>query len=358
MISEMKQFPFLFAIFFVVLSCNGNGDDPTGEPVNKLEIKGADMSYLPEIRESGLTFFNEQDKPEEMLLTLKNAGVNVIRLRLWHNPIAPNSDFGTVKTLAEEIRSKGFKLLLSVQYSDTWADPGHQTKPGKWNNLNFAQLKDSVYHYTKKIVEEIQPEYIQIGNEINGGFLWPEGRIANLSQFTQLLQSGIQAVRDHGKGTKIMIHYAGFQHADWFYTQLAELDYDIIGLSYYPVWHGKDLEILKTNLTQLPVKFSKKIMIAETSYPWTFSWNDATTNIIGSAEQILPEFPASFQGQKNFLQKISDMLNANPNAIGFCYWGSEWVSYKGKDATNGSSYENQAFWDFTNSSLPVLEVYK
>lgn len=354
----MKQLLFFFAFIFVILSCNGNGDDPIVEPVNKLEIKGADMSYLPEIRESGLTFFNEKDKPEEMLLTLKRTGVNVIRLRLWHNPSTPNSSFNSVKTLAEEIRSMGFKLLLCVHYSDTWADPGHQTKPARWNNLSFAQLKDSVYQYTQKIVEQIQPEYIQIGNEINGGFLWPEGRIANLTQFRQLLQSGIQAVRDHGMQTKIMIHYAGFQQADWFYSQLTDLDYDIIGLSYYPLWHGKDLAALQNALIQLPVKYGKKIMIAETSYPWTLSWNDATTNIIGSAEQILDAYPASFQGQRNYLQNLSDMLNANPNAVGFCYWGSEWVSYKGKDATNGSSYENQAFWDFTNSSLPVLEVYK
>jgi len=352
----MKKIGLLFCVVSIFICC-GNGDDPPVGPINKLEIKGADMSFIPEIRESGLTFFNEEDKPEEMLQTLKRNGVNVVRLRLWHNPATPNSSYATVRSLAEEIRSMGFKLLLCVHYSDTWADPGQQAKPGKWNNLNFFQLKDSVYSYTQKIVEEIQPEYIQIGNEINGGFLWPDGRTSNLSQFRQLLQSGIQAVRDHSTGTQIIIHFAGFQNADWFYNQLTDVDYDIIGLSYYPLWHGKDLESLNTALSQLPVKYGKKIMIAETSYPWTFSWNDATTNIIGSSDQILSQFPASFQGQKNFLQKISDLLNSNPDAIGFCYWGSEWVSFKGKDATNGSSYENQAFWDFTNSSLPVLEVY-
>lgn len=353
----MKKLSFLLLLGTFFLCC-GNGDDPPVGPINKLEIKGADMSFLPEVRGSGLTFFNESDQPEEMLRTLKRAGVNVIRLRLWHNPSTPNSSFTTVKTLADEIHSMGFKLLLCVHYSDTWADPGHQSKPSKWNNLDFNALKDSVYQYTRKIMHEMNPDYIQVGNEINGGFLWPDGRINNLTQFRQLLQSGIQAVRDQADSTKIIIHYAGFQNADWYYSQLSDLDYDIIGLSYYPLWHGKDLAGLQNALSQLPVKYGKKIMIAETSYPWTLSWNDATTNIIGSADQILDAYPASFQGQKNYLQMLSDMLNENPDALGFCYWGSEWVSYKGKEATDGSSYENQAFWDFTNSSLPVLEVYK
>jgi arabinogalactan endo-1,4-beta-galactosidase len=351
----MKSIIFYF-LFLLLFSCEKENSSPVNE--NSLEIKGADMSLLPEIRKSGLTFFNENDKPEDMLLTLKKAGVNVIRLRIWNNPSVTTSDFASVKTLADEIKSNGMKVMLTVHYSDTWADPGKQTKPEKWKSLAFEQLRDSVYQYTKKIMTNINPEYIQIGNEINGGLLWPDGKISNLSQMKQLLQKAVIAVREINKNTRIIIHFAGYKNSDWFYSQLTDLDYDIIGLSYYPIWHGKNLDTLKNTMVRLSDDFGKKIFIAETSYPFTLSWNDATTNIIGSDDQILTEYSATPQGQKNYLQKIKEIVSGIPKGIGFCYWGSEWVSYKGKNSTSGSSYENQALWDFTNSSLPAVEVYK
>ena len=346
---------FLFLVFF---SCSKGDDKPDIVEEETLEIKGADMSFLPEIRQSGLTFFNENEKPEDMLLTLKRAGVNTIRIRLWHSPTEANSGFASVKKLSDEIKNLGMKVMLTVHYSDTWADPGKQTMPAKWKSLTFDQLKDSVYQYTKKIMTDINPEFIQIGNEINSGLLWPEGKINKLTQMKQLLQQGVSAVREINVNTKIIIHFAGYKNSDWFFSQISDLDYDIIGLSYYPMWHGKSLDTLNLNLSGLSETYNKSIIIAETSYPFTLSWNDATNNIIGSESQILTQYPATPVGQKNFLQKIKELIVNTPKGIGFCYWGSEWVSYKGKNSTLGSSYENQAFWDFTNSSLPALEAYK
>ena len=322
-----------------------------------MEIKGADLSFLPEIRQSGVVLKNANNQPEDMLLTLKNSGVNVIRLRLWKNPTETNSNFSSVKNLAKEIQNLGMKVLLSVHYSDTWADPGKQTKPVQWQGIPFNQLKDSVYLYTKKIVSEINPEYIQLGNEINPGFMWPEGHISNPTQFKELLQKGINAVRETNAQTKIIIHYAGFENANQFYTSISNLDYDIIGLSYYPMWHGKNLETLKQNLITISNTHNKAIFIAETSYPFTLGWNDYTNNIIGLESQILSQFSATPQGQKDYLTAIKEIINEVPKGIGFCYWGGEWVSYKGNTASNGSSYENQAFWDFENKSLPILACF-
>lgn len=347
----------VFIIFFAFIpGCIDHNYIEPNEDHN-LELKGVDMSLLPEIEKSGLTFFNQNDKPEDMLKTLKNKGVNVIRLRLWYDPAEPNSGFESVKTIAKEIQKYDLKVLLTVHYSDSWADPGKQTKPAKWKVLDFNTLKDSVYQYTKKIVNEINPEYIQIGNEINSGLLWPEGKISNLQQMKQLIASGITGVRDADKSTQIIIHFAGTSSSDWFFSQVSDLDYNIIGLSYYPVWHGKDLDVLKNTLMNLSQKYGKKVLLAETSYPFTLSWNDATTNIIGSESQILPEFPATPVGQKDYLLKIKEILTSIDKGAGFVYWGSEWVSYKGKDSKFGSTWENQALWDFTNSALPALDVY-
>lgn len=354
----LKKSIYLLAILSVFISCSkvaGNDDVITEKG---LEIKGADLSFLPEIGQSGVVLKNATNQPEAILLTLKNAGVNVIRLRLWKNPSEINSNFTTVKNLTHEIQQLGMKVMLTVHYSDTWADPGNQTKPGQWQGIPFNQLKDSVYFYTKKIITEINPEYIQIGNEINHGFIWPDGNISKLAQFKELLQKGTRAVRETNSQTKIIIHYAGFENANQFYTNISNVDYDIIGLSYYPMWHGKNLETLKQNLISISDTHNKPIFIAETSYPFTFGWNDYTNNVIGLESQILPQFSATPQGQKDYLNNLKEIINNVPKGIGFCYWGGEWISFKGNTASNGSSWENQAFWDFENKSLPVLDCFK
>ena len=351
---------YQFILFSILISSFCGCDPQKLEPYineNNLEIRGADMSFLPELKNYGLTFFNVKDKPENMLTTLKNAGANVIRLRIWHNPSNPTSGFESVKELADEIKQQGLKILLSIHYSDSWADPGKQTKPANWSNLDYNTLLDSVYQYTKKIMTDIKPEYVQIGNEINSGLLWPDGKISNLNHMKELINKGISAVRDVDPATEIILHYAGIKSSDWFFSQVSDLDYDIIGLSYYPIWHGKSLDTLENTLIEMSEKFDKKVMIAETAYPFTLSWNDNTNNIVGYESQILPEYPATPDGQKNYLLKLNEIMKGVGKGARFCYWGSELVSYKGKESTDGSTWENQALWDFTNSALAAVEVF-
>ena len=151
-------------------------------------IKGVDASFIPEIRLSNIITKNANGQVEDMLLTLKNAGVNTIRLRIWNDPINQHSGFEEVKTFSNEIKKLGLKVWLTIHYSDNWSDPGAQTKPNAWNGLVFAQLKDSMRNYTSKIAKEIKLDYIQIGNEINNGFLWPEGSFSNPNQMFELLK--------------------------------------------------------------------------------------------------------------------------------------------------------------------------
>lgn len=354
----MTKSLLVFFALIIAFSCSKNETVDSPQTTTKtLEIKGVDVSYLPEIRQSGIVFYNTNNQSEPMLTTLKKAGVNTIRLRLWKQPNETTSNFNTVKNLVAECKNLGLKTLLSVHYSDTWADPSQQLKPQQWQGISFDQLKDSVYNYTKKIVTQINPDYIQIGNEINNGFIFPEGNIANIQQTKALLFKGIQAVRDNNSDTKIIIHYAGHQNANTFFANMSDLDCDIIGLSYYPIWHGKDLDVLKQNMNLLAANFNKKIMIVETSYPFTLTWNDWTNNIIGFDSQIITIYSATPEGQKNYIKKLEEILLANDNFIGFCYWGGEWVSYKGNTATNGSSWENQALWDFNNKALPLLNEF-
>ena len=348
-------FAWLFIITIVLSACQ-NPDDPPIPPLSPYPISSCDLSFLPEIRQSGTKVKNFIGEEEDMLTTLQKSGMNTVRLRLWYNPIDGFSGLEAVKQFSDEIKSKGMKVWLTVHYSDSWADPGNQTKPVKWNSLTYNQLKDSVFIYTKRIVTEIQPEFIQIGNEINHGLLWPEGNISNPTQMVELLKQGVKAVRENSTQTKIMIHFAGFEDAIWFYDVIKQLDYDIIALSYYPLWHGKNLDSLESKLLELGNRYDKDIVIAETSYPFTFSWNDYTNNIIGSQDQILAEFPATPEGQRDYMLRLTEIILSSPKGVGFSYWGGEWIAFKGNTASNGSSWENQALWDFNNSALPAINA--
>lgn len=322
-------------------------------------MRGADLSFLPEVEGAGAEFFASNDAPANVVTLLKSRGCNTIRMRLWHTPSANHSTLDEVETMADRVRAAGMKVYLSLHYSDTWADPGNQAKPGAWNGLSLADLKDSVYLYTKKVMARIDPDYIQIGNEINGGMLWEDGRIANLANFFALVKEGCRAAREVKPAAKIMIHFAGTDNADWFFAQVKNqgVDYDLVGLSYYPVWHGLSLETLKARVNTLITDTGKPVVIAETAYPFTLGWNDNTNNIVGLSSQLVTGYPATPEGQKNFLLAIKSMLKQNVKGAGFCYWGAEWVAFRGPAALDGSAAENQALFSFANKELPATAAF-
>jgi arabinogalactan endo-1,4-beta-galactosidase len=247
---------------------------------------------------------------------------------------------------------------LSLHYSDTWADPGQQIMPERWKSVPFVALRDSVFSYTKVVLDRVRPDLVQIGNEINGGILHPHGNSATqFPQFKQLLQAAAAAVREQAPDTQIMVHFAGLEGATWFFGQIGDIDYDLIGISYYPIWHGKSLEQLENTLGSLAAQEGKQILVAETAYPFTLGWNDWTNNIVGLENHlILPDFPATPLGQQRFMQQIRRILARIPNkqGIGLCYWGGELVAWRGNQATDGSVWENQALFDFENKELPAL----
>ena len=346
----------IFILFTItVFSCSSGGDK---EPIIEDNfIRAADMSYLP-LTESEGTVYKHNNVAENAITTLKNAGCNAIRIRLWQNPSDAHSGLMEVKTFAQRVRAAGLKVWLTVHYSDTWADPGNQTKPVAWQSLSFTDLKTSVATYTTQIMTEINPDIIQIGNETNDGMLWPEGKLStNETQYLQLVSAATAAVRSKSTTTKIMIHHAGISGADYYFDKVKTMDYDYIGLSYYPIWHGTSLVTLQNTMNSLGQLYNKKVVIAETSYPFTFGYNDYTNNIIGLQSQIIPAFPATNDGQKGYLSAIKNTIKQSSYGIGFCYWGSEWVAFRGPTATNGSPWENQALWDFNNNALPVMDVF-
>ncbi len=341
-------------------ACKSQPDPGPDNPEPEGFIRGADLSFLPEIEASGLQFKNQKGEIQDALSIFADAGCNTVRVRLWNNPSTPHSGMAEVLAFSQSIKAKGMKVWLDLHYSDSWADPGTQTKPAAWEGLTTAQLKDSVYAFTLKAIDLIQPEYVQIGNEINGGMLWNEGKVQNAVAFTDLLKSGTLAARQSNTKPQVMIHYAGISGADWFFDLLSknQVDYDMIGISYYPLWHGKDLDSLSRTLNRLAITYHHPIVIAETAYPFSLGYADKTQNFIGQSDQILPAYPATPEGQEAFLRKIRTLVAQTTSGMGFCYWAPDWVAFKGENATNGSVGENLALFDFSFQGLRALGVYE
>ena len=366
---------FVFFLSIIIVSCKKPSGKPgtpvippVEPPVPYLFIRGLDLSFTPETKENTVAF-RENGTIKDILQIAKDKGINAIRLRLWNNPVTQHSSLTEVADFAKQIKAAGLKFWLDFHYSDTWADPGAQSKPAAWNSVDIIALKDSIYNFTKNTLSYLAannalPDYVETGNEINSGFLWNDGKVTsitdvNWANFIDLLKQGIKATRETNTSIKIIIHIAGYDYAQQFFDKLKSFntDYDIIGLSYYPWWHGKDLSALQQTVKSIAINFQKPVLIAETAYPFTFQYNDYTNNIVGSSDQLISNYPSTIQGQAQYLSALISSIKsvADKDQFGVCYWAPDWVAFKGATATDGSPWENLTLFDFQNNALPGLD---
>ena len=336
-------------------------------------IKGVDISMLLEIEENG-GIYKENGIIKDALQIFTEHSINFARLRLWHTPTNGYNNLDKILLMASRIKNLGLKFLLNIHYSDTWADPGQQTKPAAWQNLSYQDLKDSVYQYTFNVVNALKsqntlPDIVQIGNEITCGMLWNDGRVCDQfntyqqwAQLAELINEGMRGINEslgQGDTVKIMIHIdrgGDNNGSQWFFDNLLaqNVDFDIIGLSYYSWWQGtlSDLELNVGNLAQ---RYGKEIVLVETAYPWTLDWYDNTHNIVGDSSQLHAGYPATVEGQKNFLTDLINLVMNIPDnkGLGLFYWAPEWISIP----TLGSPWENVTLFDFTGELLNSVSVF-
>jgi beta-galactosidase len=245
------------------------------------KMLGADISFLPQLEDRGVKF-SDKGVQKDAIHILKDHGFNYIRLRIFNDPAADSGyspgkgfcDLAHTLAMAKRVKAAGMKLLLDFHYSDYWADPGKQYKPFAWRNQDFNSLQQSVYAFTKQVLEQLKaqgtaPDMVQVGNEINHGMLWPDGRISHLDNLAQLLYAGIAAVKAASPGSAVMLHIAlGGQNDEsrFFIDNMQQrgVPFDVIGLSYYPKWHGT-LPDLKYNADDLANRYGKDIIIVEYS---------------------------------------------------------------------------------------------
>jgi arabinogalactan endo-1,4-beta-galactosidase len=243
--------------------------------------KGADVGWLPLMEAAGFKFYNDDGIEEDCLQILKDHGINSIRLRAWVNPsddpASGHCSTEEVVSMAVRAKNMGFRIMINFHYSDTWADPGKQKKPAAWENHSFDQLVSDVYQYTYEVMNAlkasgINPEWVQVGNEIPGGMMWPEGSTDNFPQLAQLLNSGYDAVKAVSKDSRVIIHLDQGNDRERFVNFFDKLKdnggkYDIIGMSYYPYWINSDytetIEDLGNNLNEMVSRYGKEVMICE-----------------------------------------------------------------------------------------------
>ena len=329
-------------------------------------INGVDISMLKQVEENGGLFYENGNQIDPIQI-FKDKGINTARIKIWHTPSLNYNNLESVLEIADRASSVGLDLFLDFHYSDTWADPSSQTKPSAWVDLNFETLCDSLEQYSHHVITKLKnqntlPKYVQIGNETDCGFLWPDGYVCdesnNDSQWNKLRDlfmhaiEGINSALDTQDTLKIISHVSS--GGNWFFNNLIGqgVDIDILSISYYPMWHGT-LSDLNQNMDELGNEFQKPVLIVETAYPFTLQWNDNTNNILGLETQLLEDYEASEEGQFTFLHDLITLVDENDYGLGICYWAPDWIS------TNqfGSPWENQALFDFDGELLDAISVF-
>lgn len=343
----------------------------TGSVFASRRYAGGDISLLPAYEEAGAVYLDYNGQPIDgsALDFFASQGWDIMRIRLFVNPAnynGPDKDPNACQSLdyiipiCKRIKAAGLPLMLDFHYSDTWADPAKQWTPTDWVGLDDQQLYQKIYDYTRETLETlaaegVTPDFIQTGNEISYGMLWgawnaPASSLkkcfinsnANWERFTTLLKQAGKACREVCPSAKIVLHterVSNIPVQDNFYTRMkdAQVDYDIIGLSYYPYFHGP-LSNLDNAVNSLEEKFpDKDIMVVETGYP--YKWE-----VPGTTYNYTSVYPYSDAGQRDFTSALVDLLKAHDNTTGIIWWWPEYNAYH----TNLSGWYNAPVFDSTN----------
>jgi arabinogalactan endo-1,4-beta-galactosidase len=336
---------------------------------SKLSILGADISSLHKSEDMGGVYKYSDGSEADALQILKDNGLNYARLRVWVDPADGYHGKAELLEMAVRLKDLGIKLLVDFHYSDNWADPGKQNKPAAWKDYDFDQLQKAVYEHTfdicKSLVDQgTPPDMIQVGNEINAGMLWPDGDYNHFDNLADLLKEGYRAVKDCSSATLVMLHIAEGGDNDlarWWFDNITrrEVPFDVIGISYYPYWHGSLAE-LQNNLNDISSRYDKDVIVVETAYAFTDQEDDNLSNI-ANTDLAIPGYPYTPEGQRTMVRDIMSIVRAVPNGrgLGIFYWDATWTAVPGNgwdstDPASGNAWENQALFDYDDRALPAM----
>ncbi|MGN0338050.1 MAG: arabinogalactan endo-beta-1,4-galactanase [Lachnospiraceae bacterium] len=367
-------------------------------------VKGMDLSTLLELERLGAKYY-DGGRERDILDIMKDYDVDTIRLRIWNDPWGKNhesygageNDVPTTLEIAKRVSEKGLGVLMNFHYSDFWADPGKQIKPKAWEGMTVEELAQAVYDFTFDTMELFKKEgvnitMVQVGNELSNGLLWPEGKIdvdAGIGEYDNIakfVSAGIRAVRKSNPDIPVMLHLDNGGNNElyrrWFDNYVARgEDFDLIGLSYYPFWHGT-MDQLINNMNDMAKRYHKDLIIAEVSMGYTMEDYKSYEKLSDSerkgyatkpslVEKI--EFPMTKEGQADFMQTLLARLEtvAEHRARGFFWWEPAWIpvpgsgwatpaslEYMNDPGPCGNEWANQALFDYDGNVLPTLEAIR
>ncbi|MCP2167619.1 glycoside hydrolase family 53 protein [Goodfellowiella coeruleoviolacea] len=340
---------------------------PAASAANSLSMLGADVSTAQRALDLGARYYDASGAARDPLDILTGLGVNYVRLRVWNNPASGYNNKAKVLAYAKTVKARGLKLLLDFHYSDTWADPGRQTKPAAWAAHGIGQLQKDVHDYTYDVCASLKsqgttPDSVQLGNEINVGMLWNDGKVVNndFTNLSLLLKAGYTATKACDSATKVVIHTANAdsdEHARWFYDGIRAkgVAWDITGLSYYCMWHGP-LSTLYAVITDMRSRYGKDVLVVETAYPFTSADADGTGNSVTSG---CADYPLTWQGQATHFAHVQNTAR-NAGAVGVFYWEPTWYAVPGNGwdpadiAHSGDGWDNMAVFNWTGGVNPTI----
>lgn len=361
-------------------------------------VKGMDLSTLLELERCGAKYYDNGEE-RDLLAIMKSYDVDTIRIRLWNDPWsetgesygAGENDLKTSLEIAKRVTAAGFGVLLNFHYSDFWADPGKQIKPKAWADYGVKELEQAVYDYTLESMRTfldagVNITMVQVGNELSNGLLWPEGKVQNYDNIATFVNAGIRAVRKADAAIPVMIHLDnGGNNAlyrEWFdnFTKRGE-DFEIIGLSYYPFWHGS-LQMLNDNMNDIAERYGKDLVIAEVSMGYTMEdyknyekLSDEERKGYATRPALVEkiEYPMTKQGQYDFMEDFLNRIShiKGGKGKGFFYWEPAWIpvpgsgwatpaslKYMNDPGPCGNEWANQALFDYDGNALPTLSLIR
>jgi arabinogalactan endo-1,4-beta-galactosidase len=346
-------------------------------PSSAIPDRGADLSFEPQEEAAG-AHFTDNGRSGSALQILNAHGLNYVRLRLWVNPPPGYSDLASDLRMARRIKAAGDKLYLDIHYSDFWADPQHEDIPAAWQGQNLDELTNTVHDYTRQVLgafaaQGTPVDMVSIGNEIRNGMLWPIGQIdwsagTGWDNLGQLLRAGVAGAHEanpSGHKLLVMLHFDQGGDNDQsraFYDHILaqHVPFDVIGLSYYPFFHGP-VTAMRANVDDLSTRYGKPIVIAESQYPWTLAAGaDSTGNFVWQASQLAPGYPATPGGQLSFYNDLLSILAQVPDhrGIGLFYWEPEWIPGVGWEPGAGTPNDNLTLFSFTGQALPSAGLFQ
>lgn len=379
-------------------------------------VKGMDLSTLLELEKCGAKYF-DGGKESDILDIMKKYDVDTIRIRVWNDPWsqtkesygAGENDLLTSLAIAKKVTDAGFGVLLNFHYSDFWADPGKQFKPKAWANYGVEELEKAVYDFTLEsmrtfLAHGVNITMVQVGNELSNGLLWPEGKVPHYDNIAKFVNAGIRAVREADSERlsggisgvasameplakiPVMIHLDNGGNNElyrtWFdnFMERGE-DFELIGLSYYPFWHGT-LDMLTDNMNDIAERYGKELIVAEVSMGYTME-DYASYEKLSEHERkgyaTRPalvekiEYPMTKQGQYDFMEDFLHRISHIKGGLGkgFFYWEPAWIpvagsgwatpaslEYMNDPGPCGNEWANQALFDYDGNALPTLKLIR